>query len=164
MVFFTLKDSRNLDFIAILTGASLCLASKNVIPDDLWENSPRVINATIANGDTIKINKVCRNLSLELSGEIFKIPTIYQHDSGIDLIIENNLCQLYGPFIQWIDRIGFHLNLEMIVIKKVTKALCVGNPGFLESMKKDSKTKQISGTNITQEGIKENTVLLEIQR
>ena len=40
------------------TGASLCLASKFVIPDELWENAPKQISATIANGDTITINKV----------------------------------------------------------------------------------------------------------
>nr|KAJ0188708.1 hypothetical protein LSAT_V11C900505850 [Lactuca sativa] len=40
------------------TGASLCLASKFIIPDELWENAPKEISATIANGETIKINKV----------------------------------------------------------------------------------------------------------
>ncbi|CAH1439847.1 unnamed protein product, partial [Lactuca virosa] len=39
------------------TGASLCLASKFIIPDELWENAPKEISATIANGETIKINK-----------------------------------------------------------------------------------------------------------
>ena len=72
------------------TGASLCLASKFVIPDELWENAPKEISATIANGDTIKINKVYRNINLELSGEHFNVPTIYQQDSGIDIIIGNN--------------------------------------------------------------------------
>ena len=57
------------------TGASLCLASKFVIPDKLQENAPKEISATIANGDTIKINKVCRNINLELSGEHFNVPT-----------------------------------------------------------------------------------------
>lgn len=58
------------------TGASLCLASKFIIPDELWENAPKEISATIANGETIKINKVCRNINLELSGEHFNVPTI----------------------------------------------------------------------------------------
>jgi len=38
------------------TGASLCLASKYVIPDELWENTPREISVTIANEDTISIH------------------------------------------------------------------------------------------------------------
>ncbi|GJR81735.1 Orf y [Tanacetum coccineum] len=146
------------------TGASLCLASKYVFPHDLWENSPREIIATIANGDTIKINQVCRNISLKLSGYEFNIPTIYQQDSGIDLILGNNFCQLFGPFVQWIDRIAFHLNDELIIIKKVTKAFSQGQPNFLESMKKDSKIKQIPGTNISQENIKGCNIFLQINK
>nr|KAJ0227912.1 hypothetical protein LSAT_V11C100050250 [Lactuca sativa] len=127
------------------TCASLCLASKFIIPDEFWENAPKEISATIANGDTIKINKVCRNINLELSGEHFNIPTIYQQNSGIDIIIGNNFCQVYGPFIQWIDRIAFHLNNDMVIIKKVTEAYSKGKPGFLETQEKGSKEKQIPG-------------------
>ncbi|GJS69292.1 Orf y [Tanacetum coccineum] len=146
------------------TGASLCLASKYVFPHNLWENSPREIIATIANGDTIKINQVCRNISLKLSGYEFNIPTIYQQDSGIDLILGNNFCQLFGPFVQWIDRIAFHLNDELIIIKKVTKAFSQGQSNFLESMKKDSKIKQIPRTNISQENIKGCNIFLQINK
>lgn len=104
------------------TGASLCLASKYVIPDDMWENAPKEINVIIANGNTVKLNKVCRNLTIYLAGEKFSIPTIYQQESGLDLLLGNNFCQLYGPFTQWIDRIAFHLNDEQILIKKITHA------------------------------------------
>nr|GEV57161.1 hypothetical protein [Tanacetum cinerariifolium] len=115
------------------TGASLCLASKYVFPHDLWENAPKEITGTIANGDTIKINQVCRNISLRLSGYEFNIPTIYQQNFGIDLILGNNFCQLYGPFIQWIDRIAFHLNDELIIIKKEP----VLKPDYLKAAKKE---------------------------
>ncbi|CAH1450665.1 unnamed protein product [Lactuca virosa] len=94
------------------------LASKFIIPDELWENAPKEIIATIANGDTIKINKVCRNINLELA-----------------------------------DRIAFHLNNDMVIVKKVTEAFSKGKPSFLETQKKGSKEKQILGTNITQERI-----------
>nr|AEB54984.1 polyprotein [Dahlia mosaic virus D10] len=146
------------------TGASLCLASKHVIPEDLWENTPKDIKVTIANQETIKLDKVCRNLIVYFSGEPFPIPIIYQQETGIDLLLGNNFCQLYGPFTQWIDRISFHLNEEMILIKKITKAFQIGKTGFLESMKKDSKAKQIPGTNITQEVIKPERFFLEIQK
>ena len=69
---------------------------------------------------------------------------------------------MYGPFIQWIDRIVFHLENIAIIIKKETKAISSSHPLFLESMKKGSKTKQIPGTNITQENI--NIFLLEIEK
>nr|KAJ0216629.1 hypothetical protein LSAT_V11C300116250 [Lactuca sativa] len=140
-------------------GASLCLASKFIIPDELWENAPKEISATIANGETIKINKVCRNINLELSGEHFNVPTIYQQNSGIDIIIGNNFCQVYGPFIQWIDRIAFHLNNDMVIIKKVTEAYSKGKPGFLETQEKGSKEKQIPGTNITHEEINKERII-----
>lgn len=146
------------------TGASLCIANSYIIPDVFWENSPREINVTIADGNSLQLKKVCRNISIELAGEIFEIPTIYQQNSGIDLILGNNFCQLYGPFIQWIDRIGFHLNSEMVIVKKVTRALSFGKPNFLETVKKDSKEKPIPGTNITKEMISENTLNLEIEK
>ncbi|GKA55564.1 hypothetical protein Tco_0754636 [Tanacetum coccineum] len=66
--------------------------------------------------------------------------------------------------VQWIDRIVFHLNDELIIIKKVTKAFSQGQPKFLESMKKDSKIKQIPGTNISQENIKGCNIFLQINK
>ncbi|GJR57968.1 Orf y [Tanacetum coccineum] len=158
------KDYKKKEYIGNRRPLYRNIASKYVFPHDLWENSPREIIATIANGDTIKINQVCRNISLKLSGYEFNIPTIYQQDSGIDLILGNNFCQLFGPFVQWIDRIAFHLNDELIIIKKVTKAFSQGQPNFLESMKKDSKIKQIPGTNISQENIKGCNIFLQINK
>ena len=44
------------------TGASLCVASKYVIPEEHWVNAERPIQVKIANGSTISISKVCKNL------------------------------------------------------------------------------------------------------
>ena len=44
----------------------------------------------IADGSSITINKVCRDIDLIIAGEIFHIPTVYQQESGIDFIIGNN--------------------------------------------------------------------------
>nr|GEY84107.1 TPA: orf y [Tanacetum cinerariifolium] len=135
------------------TGASLCLASKYVFPHDLWENAPKEITTTIANGDTIKIN--------QLYGPFIQwINRIAFHLNDELIIIK----KLYGPFIQWINRIAFHLNDELIIIKKVTKAFSEGQPKFLESMKKDSKIKQIPITNIFQENIKGCNIFLQIRK
>ncbi|CAA29527.1 unnamed protein product [Figwort mosaic virus] len=131
------------------TGASLCIASRYIIPEELWENSPKDIQVKIANQELIKITKVCKNLKVKFAGKSFEIPTVYQQETGIDFLIGNNFCRLYNPFIQWEDRIAFHLKNEMVLIKKVTKAFSVSNPSFLENMKKDSKTEQIPGTNIS---------------
>nr|AGR88238.1 reverse transcriptase [Dahlia mosaic virus] len=146
------------------TGRSLCLASKHVIPEDIREETSKDIKVTIINPDTIKLAKVGRNLIVYFSGEPFHIPILYQQETGIPLLLENTFCQLYGPFSQWIDRISFHLNEGMILIKTLTKASQIGKTSFLESMKIDSLAKQIPGTNITQEVIKPERFFLEIKR
>lgn len=80
-----------------------------MIHEELWENAPREINVTIANESTVTITKLCRNLTVFHAEEPFFTPTVYQQESGIDLLLGNNFCQLYGPFTQWIDRIALHL-------------------------------------------------------
>lgn len=139
------------------TGSSLCLASKHVIPPEHWEQAPRPIHATIADGSTIAINTVCKNLDIKLGNENFHIPTIYMQETGIDFLLGNNFCLTYGPFIQEIDKIIFHKKTDTTTIKvellKVRKAFQVGRPGYLEFMKKDSKNSQPPPVNITPEKI-----------
>lgn len=48
------------------TGASLSLASRYIIPEEHLETSPRVIKASVANGDHITINKVVRNIDMQI--------------------------------------------------------------------------------------------------
>nr|WNO44364.1 Polymerase polyprotein [Dahlia mosaic virus] len=147
------------------TGAGLCLASKHVIPDELWENAPRTIEVTVANQEKVQINKVCKNLILQIVGEKFVIPTIYQQETGIDILLGNNFCQLYNPFIQWVDRIAFHKDEEIILVPKVRKAMRRGYEGFLKTMERDSKSQPTPGTNITQEVIdEENNFIIDISR
>ncbi|AAM53128.1 ORFV [Mirabilis mosaic virus] len=139
------------------TGASLCLASKHVIPDDFWENAPRSIPVKIANQSSITLNKVCRGLKINIAGNEFFIPTIYQQETGIDILLGNNFCQTYQPFIQWVDHIAFHIKEnneeKRVLIPKVRIAMRKGHPGFLEAMRKGSGKKPVPGTNITQEVI-----------
>lgn len=59
------------------TGASLCLASKNIIPEEFWENAPKTIPAKIADGKIINITKVCRNLDIQIADTVFHIPAVY---------------------------------------------------------------------------------------
>lgn len=80
------------------TGASLCLTSKFVIPEEHWVNAERPMKILIANGSAMTINKVCKNLDIMIAVEKFHIPTVYQQESCMDLILGNNFCQLYGPF------------------------------------------------------------------
>lgn len=121
------------------TGASLCIASKHVIPEEHWDNAERPIKVKIADGSTITITKVCKDLEMQIAGEIFHIAAVYQQESGIDFIIGNNFCQVYEPFVPFTDRIIFTLKNNPIHIGKIRTAYKVGVPGFLESMKKKSK-------------------------
>lgn len=134
------------------TGASMCVASKHVIPNEHWVNAERIITVKTANGP-ITINKVCKNLTVRLAGELFHIPSVYQQDSGVDFIIGNNFCLLYGPFAQFTDRIIFHLNDVPIVIGKIKAAYNKGQKGFLESMNFFSKTPQPQPINISTDKI-----------
>lgn len=131
------------------TGASLCIASKHVIPEEHWVNAERPLQVKIANGKTIAITKVCKNLDILIAGEIFHIPTVYQQETGIDFIIGNNFLQLYGPFTQLTKMIILTLNHEEIFIRKITFAKKVGVIGFLNSMKKNSRTKKTEVINIS---------------
>ena len=131
------------------TGASLCIASKYVIPEEHWVNTERAIQVKIADGNTISLNKVCKNLDIQIAGELFHIPTIYQQESGIDLIFGNNFLQLYGPFTQFTKMIILTLTGEEVYIKKITTARKVGIPGFLESIKKNSKKPKTDTINIS---------------
>nr|WNH14473.1 reverse transcriptase [Physostegia virginiana caulimovirus 1] len=135
------------------TGASLCIASKYVIPEEHWVNAERPIQVKIADGSNIAITKVCKDLNVGLAGKIFHIPTVYQQESGIDFIFGNNFCQLYEPFVQYTDRIYLTVDNETVIITKLKKALSFGNPSFLESMKKLSKVKTLPPVNISKEKI-----------
>ena len=116
------------------TWASLCIASKYVIPKEHWINTPKPINVSIAK-ETVIINKKCVDLQIRLAGEIFHIPSIYQQECGINFILGNNFCLLYRQFVQKLKTVTFHNNGVQIIVDKITNAYRNGKPGFLESMK-----------------------------
>ena len=137
------------------TGASLCIASKHVIPPEHWVNAERSIPVKIADGKTITITKVCKNLDVIFAESVFHIPTVYLQESGIDFIIGNNFCLEYAPFTQHTNHVIFTHPIEGdVFVKKIRKAMRQGISGFLESMKKESKnTKTIEPVNISQNKI-----------
>lgn len=147
------------------TGASMCIASKSVIPEEHWENSPTKITAGTANGD-VTISKVCRDIKIRIAGELFHIPTIYQREVGIDIILGNNFCLLYQPLVQYTDRIILFKNKQQVMISKLHKAYFHGLKGFLDSMKKNSKNPKPVPTpvNITPVKIEERQKLQLLRR
>lgn len=119
------------------TGASICIASKHIIPDHLWITMEKPIIVQIANGKKIVIDKVAKNVDLLIEGYTFKCPSIYQQDSGMDFIFGNNFLLTYRPFIQELDYIVIHtLEGEPVVVPKKTYALRQAFPGFINGLKK----------------------------
>lgn len=59
-----------------------------------------VINITIADKSIHSINKVAWYIEIEIERKNFVAKTIYQLDSGLDIIIGNNFLKTYQPFIQ----------------------------------------------------------------
>nr|WOA03487.1 reverse transcriptase [Atractylodes mild mottle virus] len=137
------------------TGASMCVASKHVIPEEHWENSSRQLLVKTANG-MITINKVCKNIDIMIADTLFHIPTIYQQEIGIDLLLGNNFLLLYGPFTQYTDRIILFKENQPVIIGKVTKAYLHGMPGYLDSMKKNSRNPIPPPINITSNKIEDS--------
>ncbi|ALD49090.1 ORF5 [Atractylodes mild mottle virus] len=137
------------------TGASMCVASKHVIPEEHWENSSRQLLVKTANG-MITINKVCKNIDIMIADTIFHIPTIYQQEIGIDLLLGNNFLLLYGPFTQYTDRIILFKENQPVIIGKVSKAYLHGMPGYLDSMKKNSRNPVPPPINITSNKIEDS--------
>lgn len=120
------------------TGASICVASRYALPEEVWKISDKVIEASIANGSKIQINKVAKNTKINICGEEFIFPTIYQQETGIDFIIGNNFLKLNEPFIQSIELISIthHLTKKRVFCTLEKEAYKVAQPGFPESHKK----------------------------
>lgn len=120
------------------TGASLCIASKYIIPNELWKEADP-LQVTIANGDKLKLNNICENIFIEIENVQFFVPRIYQQQTGMDFIIGNNFCRLYQPFIQTIDKITFHYQKTSVSTKIMHYALRIASKGFIESLKKQKR-------------------------
>ena len=103
------KDNPNATFIRTFienkeviayvdTGATICFAKRKIIKN--WEKLERSQNISIADKSVHKIWYVAKMVSIYISYKKFIIPTIYMHDSGLDMIIGNNFLKLYQPFTQ----------------------------------------------------------------
>lgn len=119
------------------TGSSICVASKNIIPPELWIDIDQPIKVNIANNSSIIISRVARDTNIFIEGEKFKVPTIFQQESGMDFIIGNSFCRTYHPFIQDLDFVSFtKLNGQTVKTKIIHYALKIANEGFINSLKR----------------------------
>ena len=136
------------------TGASLCVASKHIIPQEDWVKLEKPIRVKVANEEIVSIDYVCQNVNFEIGNEKFLFPTVYQQQTGIDLLIGNNFLNLYRPFIQDLTYIVIHtLDKQPVYIQKETRALYQAhNEKFLEYYRKrkrgEDKPDKITPVNI----------------
>lgn len=118
---------KNRNLLAYIdTGATLCFGKKSISRN--WERLAKPKEIIVADKSKHQIWFNLRDVSIEIEGYKFFIPTIYLHDSGLDLIIGNNFLKLYEPFtqrkdtisLQWKD-LGNPKSSKMVTTKIVTR-------------------------------------------
>ena len=116
------------------TGASLCVAHPEIIPEEYWEQSDNEITVRVASDEYVKMNKVAKNMEINMCGNKFIFPKIYHQSTGIDLIIGNNFLKLNSPFVQTNDYISIvhHLTNELIICPIMKNAYKVAQHNFLD--------------------------------
>ncbi|AAA50240.1 reverse transcriptase [Peanut chlorotic streak virus] len=88
------------------TGATICLAQAKILPIKYWKKMIKPIKVRIANNKVIHIWYKAVDLVLLLEGKRFPLPSVYQQDAGLPLILGNNFLKLYNPFIQTLETIS----------------------------------------------------------
>lgn len=112
-------------FLAYLdTGATLCFGQKKISKN--WERLSKPKEIVVADKSTHQIWFVIKDIRIVIEGFEFVIPTIYLHDSGLDLIIGNNFLKLYAPFIQNVETVSlkwkdFKKQEKMVTTRIITK-------------------------------------------
>lgn len=141
------------------TGASICCATKNILPNEKWVTLEKPIKVKIADNSIILIEKAAKDLDVTVAGKIFRIPTLYQQETGIDILIGNNFLNTYRPFIQDLEHIVLHTleEKEPVHISKVRKAFKIADSNFLEYYRKRKRGEvnidKPKPTNISSESI-----------
>lgn len=118
-----LEEKKILAFID--TGAGLCFGKETISQD--WVKIDKPIKIIVADKSVHRIEYAVKNKILVIEEKKFPIPTIYLHDSGLDMIIGNNFLKLYNPFCQYLDYISLKCprlggqGSEVIKTKIITK-------------------------------------------
>jgi hypothetical protein len=76
------------------TGASICIATKALFSK--WERLEKPLKIQIADGSIHPLNWVATKITLRIQGKSFMVPTMYQQETGLDMIIGNNFLRLYA--------------------------------------------------------------------
>jgi len=82
------------------TGASMCLANKNIIPPQFWQKTKELIYGKLADDIIHELNIVAEKIEILIQDKIFIIPTLYQTTTRYDILLGNIFYRLYEPFAQ----------------------------------------------------------------
>lgn len=116
-----------------------CVANQYIFPLGRWEKAETPIRVRTADNSVITLDMVMRKVDMIIAGVKFHVPSLYQQDSGVDLIIGNNFLNLYQPFTQYLDHISLTtLEQESIYVAKIRKALAVASPDFYYNIKSEN--------------------------
>lgn len=98
----------------------------------MWQTTENPIKVRIVDNSILKIDKVVRSINMIIGGSKFFVPTIYQRESGVDIIIGNNFLNLYSPFTQYLYYIIIStLEKEQVYVPKIKQAKSVASKEFL---------------------------------
>src|SRR3954467_4249337 len=81
------------------TGASICIATKALFSK--WTRLEKPLKIQIADGSIHPLNWVATRITFNIENRLFNVPTIYQQETGLDIIIGNNFLRLYALFCQY---------------------------------------------------------------
>ena len=81
------------------SGFGLCLAKPDCFPQEYHENLTGIQGKDISNKDII-LQKGIRNHKILIDKYIVKLPFIYFHTTGCDILLGNNVLQLFKTIIQ----------------------------------------------------------------
>ena len=112
--------------------------NKYAFPEEEWKTIDKPIQVRIADNSLITLGLTIRFVNMIIASEKFLMPTIYQQESRVDLLIGNNFLNLYRPFIQDLDFIVIHtLDKYPVYVSKEKTAMTVATlEKFIEQHKK----------------------------
>ena len=95
----------------INSGSGLCLAKPDCFPQEYHENLPGIQGKYISNNDII-LQKGIKNLKILIDKYIVKLPFIYFHATGCDILLGNNFLQLFKTIIQ--NNVSHYLHFKTL--------------------------------------------------
>ena len=100
LIGLTYPDYKAENFAAYIdSGSGLCLAKDDCFPKQYHENLPKAQGKYISY-DIILLQRGIKNPKIIIDKYIVKLPSIYFHVTGCDIILGNNFLQQFQTIVQ----------------------------------------------------------------